>query len=151
MSSEEVSIDFDGIVYEFKMNTRDFTVTPQEFYYVTTSEADVLGWAHALPDILKRELRSIGGGIILWRIKPEIYHAEIGCNSDVDPKLWTDKEKELGKKFFCWQGYARFATSPALSEKVPGMGMREDVYRKKWGQLREEAMAREKSLVEADT
>src|ERR1700722_19986322 len=114
-----MTIEFTGEVHEFSMDTAYFTVTPQEFYFCGKTEKDALWWQEWLPLRIKEELLILGGGIIWWRIKPEIDHAKIGWDGYLDgkdPKSMTDEEKRLSEKYFCWKGYARLATSPPLPE-----------------------------------
>jgi hypothetical protein len=137
-----MTIQFHGDVHEFSMNTAYFTVTPQEFGYVSTDERAARGWAETLPKMLKVELSKRGGGIIWWRIEPEINHCKIGCDVDKDPRTWTEAEKRRGEEFFCWVGYARLATSPELPEEIAALlGLNMDQYREEFRKLREQAVA----------
>lgn len=137
-----MTIQFHDAVHEFSFDTAYFTVTPQELFYVTTDERTARWWQETLPKILKKELLKVGGGIIWWRIPTEIDHAKIGCNADVDPLLWTDEEKRRGEEFFCWKGYARFATSPPLLEEVTTrLGLNQDQFRDECKKLRTQAIA----------
>ncbi len=139
-----MTIQFTGEVHEFSFNTAYFTVTPQEYVWVGISEKDAVWWKEWLRKRVKDELIKMGGGIIWWRIEPEIEHAKLGCDPDKDPRLWTDEEKELAEKYFCWKGYARLATSPPLPENI--VTILTDSYerfREKCKELRQQALATE--------
>jgi hypothetical protein len=110
-----------GEIHEFAMNTSYFTVTPQEFYYVTETERSIEEWKEWFPQQIKDELMKMGGGIIWWRVTPEIDHAKIGWDGWYEGKKtesMTEEEKMLADKYFCWKGYARLATSPPLPESA---------------------------------
>jgi hypothetical protein len=93
-----MSIDTKGEVHEFQFNTGYFTVTAREFLYFSEHRRDAETWLEILPKAIKEELKKLGGGIIWWRINPEIDH-----------------ENCLDGSTF-WKGYVRFATSPELPE-----------------------------------
>jgi len=137
-----VTIEFTGDVHEFSFNTAYFTVTPLEFYFVSETEKEILWWKDQwLPNQVRKELLKMGGGIIWWRVKPELDHAKIGCDAERDPRSWTDEEKRLGENYFCWKGYARFGTSPPLPEDVvTRLTDSYDEFREKWRKLREQAL-----------
>jgi hypothetical protein len=136
-------IEFTGDVHEFSMNTAYFTVTPQDF--IAVSETDLSWWIEWIPNRIRDELKKVGGGIIWWRIKPEIEHVKIGWSGfyeGKDPKLMTAEEKELAEKYFCWKGYVRFATSPELHEDVLiGLFETHEVVIEKIAELRAKAKA----------
>ena len=88
-----MSIDTKGEVHEFSFNTAYFTVEPRVFKFLGASQEAALSWQKIIGIMIREELEKLGGGIIWWRIKPEIE-----CRGNL------------------WHGYARFATSPALSE-----------------------------------
>ena len=136
-----MTIKFNGAVHEFSFNTAYFMVTPVETFEVRESEREIRYWQERLPERLREELRKVGGGIIWWRIEPEICHAQIGCDPDKDPQLWTDEEKALGEHYFCWKGYARFATSPELHEDVmTRLVSPQELYQTKCAELRDQAI-----------
>jgi hypothetical protein len=137
-----MTIQFHDDVYEFQFNTAYFTVTPQEYFYIHTDERAARDWRDLLAQRIKKELLKRGGGIIWWRIPPEIDHAKVGCDSDVDPQLWTEEDKRRGEEFFCWIGYARFATSPSLPDEVTTLlGVSAEEYKKTMRKLREKTLA----------
>lgn len=112
-----MTIKFHGDVCQYSFDTGYFTVTAQELVWISVDEITARWWLENLARLLKKELLKVGGGIIWWRIKPEIDHARIGCDPDIDPRLRTEEDERYAQEFYCWKGYARFATSPNLPEE----------------------------------
>lgn len=130
-----MTIKFQGTVHEFSFDTAYFTVQPEELFYISMDEYAAKWWVENLGPIIEKELLKVGGGIIWWRVSPEIDHAKIGIDDDF-------KENPRAGEFYCWKGYARFATSPELPEEViTRLGISADEFRKTSRKLREQALA----------
>ena len=113
-----MTIKFTGEVHEFSFDTPYFIVTPQDFFYISETEQEILYWIDTLSQKIKNELMKMGGGIIWWHVKPQWTHAKIGWPQEKDPETLTDEQRALAEQFYCWKGHASVATSPALPEDI---------------------------------
>lgn len=77
-----------------------FEVEPRCIYAVFRAECQAQDFVYSCESLFKSALAKIGGGVIWWRIRPEI--AEYDC-------------KDGGSKFS--KVYFRIATTPELSEE----------------------------------
>jgi hypothetical protein len=141
-----MSIQFHDEVHEFSFNTSYFTVTAQELFWISVEETTTRWWLENLAKLLEKELLKLGGGIIWWRIKPEIDHARIGCDPDIDPRIRTEQDTRHAEEFYCWKGYACFATSPNLPEEfITQLGIGIDEATAESKRLRLDALAKLKA------
>ena len=137
-----MTIEFNGEFHEFEMVLGEFTVETKECYFCSKDEREALHWQERLPVDIKNALLELGGGIIWWRIKPEIDHAKVGLDFDKHPNEWTQQEKEIAKLEFCWKGYARFGTSPPLpDETITRLTASQEMANKKYKEMRNNFIA----------
>lgn len=89
-------------------------IEPREFCDFARTEEEIKALTESTVTRLKDKLSAVGGGVIWWRIRPEMSEAVRGWGHDEDPKFASEKRHAQAKMNIGWHNYMRFATSPEL-------------------------------------
>ena len=89
------------MITEIDINVGRFEVEPREIFAIFRTESHARDFIYTCLSLINQTLTKLGGGVIWWRIRPEV--------ASYDPR---DGGASFSKVYF------RFATTPELQQEV---------------------------------